>query len=195
MTTLKSKNYTAVGTHYLPVLLTYTESFVILHRGSEAADWNRGLVAHCSAATGSLTGAHADCGQLVWCLPHPHHFPGWSSLPAVLSGPARSHIEGQCESSLPLRNSANMFNAFKLSVLLTGHIQFSCFIFRKKKTRAWANSVRKHGNAQRKHYQMTADDVRYLLQIPVTTSMTRCANTQQHNKIIIVCISCYWVLF
>lgn len=82
---------------------------MFLHRGSESEDWYRGPVTHCSAETGSLTGAHADHGWLVWCPPSPHRFPGRGSLPAALSGPAASRVKGLHESSPPLIETLSIY--------------------------------------------------------------------------------------
>lgn len=107
--------------------------FFILHRGSASQHWYRGTVAHCSAPTGSLTGAHADRGWLVWCPPRPHHFPWWSSLPAAFSGPAASCVKGLCESSLPLTVILPLyfmvlFYAFKPLLLKHDYVLYNCYL-------------------------------------------------------------------
>lgn len=66
----------------------------VFYRGSESPGRHRGPVAQCGAEAGSLAGAHADCGALGWRLPRPYRFSRRSRLPAALSGPAESCVEG-----------------------------------------------------------------------------------------------------
>lgn len=115
--------------HKIPFCIAVSCFCFILHRGSESADWFTGPVTHYGAETGGLTGAYADRGWLVWCPPRPHRFPGWSSLPAALSGPAASCLKGLCQSSLPLTVTSSMYLEFRLFSFQPSLLQRDHFCF------------------------------------------------------------------
>lgn len=123
----KQAGITSFKSYKMPFNIVVSLLFgFILHRRSESADWYRGPVAHCGAATGSLTGAHADRGRLVWCPPHPRQFPGRSGVSAALSGPAASCVKG--DSSRPLTVVFPIF-LYNIFLHLSRHFYNMTFLY------------------------------------------------------------------